>query len=263
MPILNIHRDRTVEELCHNFHCETGLRLLLYHHHRPANYNQMIKEIFDYKRNKLCYRRKSINEGLMVFGRLFSPAAFKFRMMHEYFLNCDVLDKNSHIISGSKDYTIDRDILPLDLDKLYELNRRLTLLEKEIIRETRKLEKYVNGYYKKSRWLKDINFSCKITHFLGGEDPVLGRKLDYESVAEQSVYVSYDNYDLIGSSDDWNEARSIIPFRCCYLFHDLYDHRNLEFCDMQRIKTFWLEYNVDFQHFYEIRKPGGKGLCPF
>jgi hypothetical protein len=140
---------------------------------------------------------------------------------------------------------------------LSRLNRKLTDLEKDIKRECQaiidRLEKRVNDA---EDWLDDYMIDCDWTFVMKEDDPDL---------ADNSDNILFHlNQDILPNSWDWGVGDGMnhhhVPWEnCpikdephCWTYHFLTDHGGLDWINILRIGTIWIDITVKHQKFIEF-----------
>jgi hypothetical protein len=92
-----------------------------------------------------------------------------------------------------------------------------------------------------SDWMKDFNLERVITFYLREDDS------EYE-VDDDNVLIQI--YDMYFESEDLDVEYSEGRFsgeKHCYLYHQLYDHFHLDWRDLLRIGSLYVEIKIDEQ----------------
>lgn len=146
--------------------------------------------------------------------------------------------------------------------QLLALNERLTLLEEQYLpilnAKHIELQKQVNN---PENWIQEFNLEIVITFYLREDDP------EYEDEDDNilmQIPISHCDYNAEGIERKRGFGMTNIN-HCdfigaenedehhCYLYHDLYDHCGLDWRDLLRIGSLYVEIKIDEQ----------SGMLPF
>jgi len=147
---------------------------------------------------------------------------------------------------------------PAERAALGRLNAYLAELENIIVKEAIVADRALQTRkHDPADPMNDYELEAVITYHLRQDDPGY-REDDDNILAEQTEYltgVSLDaggrNRTLLADGRNHNDHPEPEGEIHCWLYHDLYDHRNLDWADMLRIGLVWLDIKVVQQYYAE------------
>ena len=105
-------------------------------------------------------------------------------------------------------------------------------------------------------WLTDYELEIEVDYFLGKGDS------EYEEDDDNILMIQEEHYGKLarrGGSPiwdpdyDWAEpGSSFRGQRHCWLYHDLYDHCGLDWSDLLRIGSIWVDFKINEQQCIEL-----------
>jgi hypothetical protein len=125
-----------------------------------------------------------------------------------------------------------------DIQALQIFNNQLATLEKKIIKECQALKESGRKRLDSTDeyFLTCFRMHIKIEYYIGEDDPAYSD--DRDNCIATSKRMGSDI--IIYGDNDWNVMRSsdhpLAHQKHCWLFHDLYDHANLSWKDILRIR---------------------------
>jgi hypothetical protein len=125
-----------------------------------------------------------------------------------------------------------------DIQALQNFNDQLAILEKKIIKEVKALKESGRRRLDSTDedFLTCFRVEIEIDYFIGEDDPAYNDERDNCIATSKRVREDIIDYD----DSDWNDMRHTeLPLahqKHCWLFHDLYDHANLSWKDILRIR---------------------------
>lgn len=150
---------------------------------------------------------------------------------------------------------------PAEREALRCLNAYLAELENLIVKEAIAADRAMQARkHDPADPMNDYELEAVITYHLRQDDPEY-RADDDNILVEQTEYFTGISLDAGGRNrtllaDGQNHNDHPEDETHCWLYHDLYDHRNLDWVDMPRIGEVWLEIKVVKQYFYGQEKSG-------
>ena len=135
-----------------------------------------------------------------------------------------------------------------DIQALQNFNDQLAILEKKIIKEVKALKE--SGRRRLDKTDEDFvtcfRVEIEIEYFIGEDDPAYNDERD--NCIARSKRVGDDIMDY--EDQDWNDMRNaelpLAHLKLCWLFHDLYDHANLSWKNILRIR--WVYTHIIVYH---------------
>jgi|SRR3989338_4113958 len=124
---------------------------------------------------------------------------------------------------------------------LQGLNELLHQLEKKfypiMAAKSRELKARVDD---QSDWMRDFNLDRVITFYLREDDPEYEEDDDNILIEIHDIFIENDDLEM-----DFSE--SFTGEKHCYLYHQLYDHFYLDWRDLLRIGSLYVDIKIDEQ----------------
>lgn len=144
---------------------------------------------------------------------------------------------------------------------LLRLSKQLAYLElqvkKEAIEIIKNLKKRVSD---ENDWIKDYEIELIFRFCLGKDDPDYNEDEDNFLVELTQRITNIDMRGVIGDGANWNDRMNKIyghhPMKDehhCWMYHCLYDHTDLGWANILRIGEIWLDINVIYQHWVDVK----------
>ncbi|QXP90933.1 hypothetical protein [Methylococcus capsulatus] len=146
---------------------------------------------------------------------------------------------------------------PAESAALRRLNAYLAELENLIVKEAIAADRAMQARkHDPADPMNDYELEAVITYHLRQDDPEY-RSDDDNILAEQTEYLTGISLDAGGRlrtllADGQNHNDHPEGETHCWLYHDLYDHRNLDWADMLRIGLVWLDIKVAQQYYTAV-----------
>jgi hypothetical protein len=210
--------------------------------------------------------KKMAKDGFLAGGSLFPYIQTKFNRLVEieeeikksyfetYEITLDTSGSNFEELYSSEKIQIYRGIN----DKLWEIEKQI---RKDVERHFRQCESMVSDGS-----IDDWEMSCSICFYLDENDPDFMQdddnilaNLKFDAKLEFQFQEDWGLFD----GNNHNEYRRIDghPLQGehhCFLFHQLYDHTELDWDDLPRIDSIWVDIKVIHQHFYKLKSHDDK-----
>lgn len=144
---------------------------------------------------------------------------------------------------------------PAEREALRRLNAYLAELENLIVHEAIAADQVLQARKNDpTDPMSDYEIEAVITYHIRQDDPAY-RKDDDNILAEQTEYVTGISLDaggrihtLLADGENHNDRPEPNGETHCWLYHDLYDHRDLNWADMLRIGLVRLDIKVSQQY---------------
>jgi len=143
------------------------------------------------------------------------------------------------------------------LNKLKQINKRLTELQEKILYEAVAIDKeLIKRVQNKEDPLDDYEIEYKIDFVLKEDDPKYKQDEDNFLASiigyVKGVSIDYPAYPY-RAQDNHNEFQNwdheMKDEKHCWWYHELYDHKGLDFEDILRIGLIWSDIDVTYQYF--------------
>lgn len=126
---------------------------------------------------------------------------------------------------------------------LQNLNELLSQLEKKfypvMADKDRELRARVND---PSDWMQDFNLERVITFYLREDDSEYDENDDNILLQIEDIFIEDDDLDM-----DFSEPRAFSGEKHCFLYHQLYDHFGLDWRDLLRIGSLYVDIKIEEQ----------------
>lgn len=126
---------------------------------------------------------------------------------------------------------------------LQNLNELLSQLEKKfypiMAAKDRELRARVDD---PSDWMQDFNLDRVITFYLREDDPEYEEDDDNILLQIEDIFIENDDLDM-----DFSESVTFSGEKHCYLYHQLYDHFGLDWRDLLRIGSLYVDIKIEEQ----------------
>ena len=99
-------------------------------------------------------------------------------------------------------------------------------------------------------WLQEFNFDFAITYYLRDDDPEYEEDDDNILIAVEYLFLGVGSSAGFGNTADINFAEGPERFSGewhCYLYHELYDHLGLDWRDLLRIGSLYVDIKIEEQ----------------
>ena len=171
--------------------------------------------------------------------------------VNETFIEDKVQPHNLKLEPGSNN-----EITTADIPALQNFNDQLAILEKKIIKEVKALKE--SGRHRLDSPDEDFvtcfRVKIEIDYSIGEDDPAYNDERDNCIATSKRVGDDIMAYD----DQDWNDMRNtelpLAHLKLCWLFHDLYDHANLSWKDILRIRKVYTHIIVYYGNDMDIKK---------
>lgn len=266
MPFINA--DTIPAGIKADFFKETGLTLA-FNDQRESDDSITIRTIL---RQKMHTERRStcLNSDLYYYysGNLFRLYRFRYcdtvmkiknDFMKLYCLDIDIHDSDGCPVDGNMSLDdINTELIKPEPDwnKLAILNKKLTQVEKDIRIIWERINPRIKREISSGRlMLTDYELEVKLQFFLDKNDPLFIEDSENLIIEQFHCLSKCSRDDILNDGTDYSDFNAFPggnSDRQCRLFHDLHACRNLNYCDMQRIGSLWMDFKIYLQKDYEL-----------
>jgi len=145
-----------------------------------------------------------------------------------------------------------------NLQKLQEFNKRVHTTQEKILNEAIKLDdELIKRVEDADDLLDDYEIELEIAFYLKEDDP--SYEEDEDNILETlNEYLKGISQIDIKTDHRWSSNHNEFLHQTnhpmkdqfhCWLYHCLYDHTHLNWEDILRIGTIWIDIKVDYQYF--------------
>jgi hypothetical protein len=138
------------------------------------------------------------------------------------------------------------------------INEKLSEIEKQIKRDSERLCQQCQSMLSDGS-IDDYEIRCSICFFLDESDPDF-MDADDNILANLKFDLKF-GFDREGLDDGENHSyfrkingHPLQRERHCFLFHQLYDHTGIDWDDLPRIDSVWVDIKVVYQNFYHLKR---------
>jgi hypothetical protein len=140
---------------------------------------------------------------------------------------------------------------------LSQLNRKLIDIEKDIRKECQaNIDQLKKRITNAEDWLDDYSIDCGLTFLLKKDDP------NYDDCSDNILFHLHE--DIVSENWEWGVGDGIdhnhvdwenCPIKDephCWSYHVLSDHAGLDWINILRIGSLWVDITVKYQKFIEL-----------
>jgi len=136
------------------------------------------------------------------------------------------------------------------LKKLRKLNKRLFYLEYKIINEAIKLDKTLqNRSVNPDDLLDDYEIEVVFDFYIKGSDTPIATINEYlKHISTKKEYFNHTFLNRVNHNEFLFKDHPMSDDYHCWLFHSLYDHINLSWKIISKIKNIYVDISVKYQY---------------